>query len=227
MTAARVERLADGLWRWTTPSPNWRPGDDDHPGGWPQDVASVLHERDGVVTIIDPLAGAEDAALRMFLDERCARAERVVVALTASWHRRSAAEVAERCDAEIRAHRIVAADPAVHGLERVVPFDADVEIAPGVEAMLVGGLRQGEVVYWLAAHGALVTAEVLQGRPDGLRVGEDPAMESREALYEWVRALDRLPLRIVLPTHGPPERGGPEVIHRALARPPWRPAGSG
>src|ERR687886_571982 len=49
-------RHADGLWRWTTPSPSWRPGDDDRPGGWPQDVASVLHERDGVVTIIDPLA---------------------------------------------------------------------------------------------------------------------------------------------------------------------------
>ena len=219
----RAERLADGLWRWTTPHRAWRPGMDDHPGGWPQDVASLLHERDGVATIVDPLAGAEDAALWAFLDERCAAARRVVVAVPASWHGRSAAAVADRYDAEIRAHGIAAADPALQGLERLRPFDADGEIAPGVEAMLVGGLCQGEVAYWLPAHGALVTAEVLQGRPDGLRVGEDPAMASRTALDAWVRALDRLPLRIVLPTHGPPERGGPEVIRRALERPPWRP----
>jgi hypothetical protein len=200
---------------------------DDDPGGWPQEVASVLHERDGVVTVVDPLAGAEDTALWAFLDERCAEAQRVVVAVTASWHRRSAREVADRYDAEIRAHRIAAADPMLEGLDRLRAFDADSEIAPGVEALVVGGLRQGEVVYWLPAHGALVAAEVLQGRPDGLRVGEDPAMASREALYAWVRALDRLSLRIVLPTHGPPERGGPEVIRRALDRPPWRLDGSG
>ena len=223
----RAERLGEGLWRWTTPSPNWRPGDDDEPGGWPQEVGSVVHQRDGVVTIIDPLAGPEDDAIWTFLEERCAGADRVVVAVTASWHRRSAPAVADRFDADIRVHRIVAADEALRGLGRVRPFDSDGAIAPGVDAMLVGGLRQGEVAYWLAAHGALVTAEVLQGRPDGLRVGEDPAMESRAALYAWVRALDRLPLRIVLPTHGPPERGGPEVIRRALERPPWRPEPSG
>jgi len=200
---------------------------DDDAGGWPQDVGSVLHERDGVVTIVDPLAGAEDSALWTFLDERCARADRVVVAVTASWHRRSAAEVAERYDADVRVHRIAAADPPMQGLARVRSFDEDGEIAPGVEALRVGGLRQGEVVLWLPAHGALVTAEVLQGGPDGLRVGEDPAMASREALVAWVRALERLPLRIVLPTHGPPERGGPDVIRRALERPPWRPKGSG
>jgi hypothetical protein len=223
----RVERLADGLWRWATPHPAWRPGMDDGAGGWPQDVASVLHERDGVVTVVDPLAGAEDTALWAFLDERRAAAERVVVAVTASWHRRSAREVADRYHAGIRVHRIAAGDPAIEGLARVRAFDGDGQVEPGVEAMLVGGLRQGEVAYWLPAHGALVTGEVLQGRDDGLRVGEDPDVQSREALYAWVRALERLPLRIVLPTHGPPERGGPEVIRRALERPPWRPEGSG
>jgi glyoxylase-like metal-dependent hydrolase (beta-lactamase superfamily II) len=218
----RAERLAGGLWRWTAPHPLWRPGMDDDPGGWPQDVASVVHERAGVVTIVDPLAGAEDAPLWAFLDERCAGAQRVVVAVTASWHRRSAGEVADRYDAEIRAHRIAAADAELQGLDRLRAFDEDGEIAPGVEALLVGGLRQGEVVYWLPGHGALVAAEVLQGRPDGLRVGEDPAMASREALYAWVRGLDRLPITLVLPTHGPPA-SGPDAVREALARPPWRP----
>jgi len=218
----RAERLADGLWRWTTLHPLWRPGMDDDPGGWPPDVASVLHERDGVVTIVDPLAPAEDAALWAFLDDRCTGAQPVVVAVTASWHRRSVREVADRYDAAIRAHRIAAADPTLEGLDRLRAFDEDGAIAPGVEALVVGGLAQGEVVYWLPGHGALVTAEVLQGRPDGLRVGEDPAMASRDALYAWVRALDRLPITLVLPTHGPPASGR-AAIREALGRPPWRP----
>jgi len=115
----------------------------------------------------------------------------------------------------------------MQGLARVPPFEADGEVAPGVEALLVGGLRQGEVVYSLPEHGALVTAEVFQGRNDGLRVGEDPYLESRAALYEWARGLERLPVTLVLPTHWPPAPDGPDVIRRALERPPWRPNGSG
>jgi glyoxylase-like metal-dependent hydrolase (beta-lactamase superfamily II) len=109
----------------------------------------------------------------------------------------------------------------------VRPFDADGEVAPGVEALLVVGGRNGEVVLWLPEHGALVSGEVLTGRPDGLRIAPDPDLVSRDELYAWIRALDRLSVTLVLPTHGPPAADGPDVIRRALARPPWRLAGSG
>ena len=112
-------------------------------------------------------------------------------------------------------------------IARARPFDADGEVAPGVEALLVGGLRQGEVLYRIAEHGALVAGEVFYGAADGLRVGEDPALVSREDLYAWVRALERLDPVLVLPTHGRPAPDGPTVIRDALARPPWRFAGSG
>jgi hypothetical protein len=214
----RVQQLAANLWRWETPHPLWREGFDDEEGGWP---------RDGTATIVDPQAGEDDAALWAFLDEHAARAERVVVALTASWHLRSSVAVIERYGGEIRLHRLAAGDTVMQGVEHVRAFDADGEVAPGVEALLIDGYDSGEVVYWLAEHAALVSGEVFQGRPDGLRIGPDPYLVSRDALYAWIRALDRLPVTLVLPAHGPPAPDGPDVIRRALERPPWTLPGSG
>src|SRR5215211_7931563 len=89
----RAERLAANLWRWTTPHPRWRPGDD-RPGGWEQDVGSVLYAHGDAIAIFDPLAGEDDDALWRFLDERAAGAGRIVILLTASWHLRSAPAIA-------------------------------------------------------------------------------------------------------------------------------------
>jgi len=223
----RAEALAPNLWRWTTVHPLWRPGDDERAGGWERDVGSVLYARDGTVTIIDPLVGEDDHGLWAFLAERTAGAERVVVALTASWHLRSAPAVAERYGAEIRLHRIAAGDTVMRDVVRARPFDADGEVAPGVEALLVGGLRQGEVLYWLPEHGVLVAGEVFIGRPDGLRIGEDPYAASYDGLHAWLGTLVRLPVVTVLPAHGAPAPDGPGVVRAALARPPWRLMGSG
>jgi glyoxylase-like metal-dependent hydrolase (beta-lactamase superfamily II) len=80
---------------------------------------------------------------------------------------------------------------------------------------------RGEVAYWLPEHGVLVAAEVLQGTADGLRFAESPAIADSEALHAWLRDLDRLPVRVVLPTHGPPAPDGRAAIRAALARPPY------
>lgn len=223
----RVEQVAPGLWRWLTPSPHWREGDDADTGGWPREVGSLLYERDGTAIVFDPQIGADDPALWAFLDAHAGAAERVVVALTASWHRRDTVALIERYGGEIRLHRIAAGDTNMRGIERVRPFDADGEVAPGVEAFLVGGCINGEVVYWLPAHAAIVAGEVFHGRPDGLRIAPDPYLVSREDLYAWLEGLDRLPVARVLPTHGPPAVDGPDVIRRARERPPWQLAGSG
>jgi hypothetical protein len=136
----RCEQLAPGLWRWTAPHPAWRPGDD-RPGGWERDVGSVLYALGDTVTVVDPLVGPDDDAVWRFLDERAGAARSVVVALTAPWHRRSAAE--------------------------------------------------------------------------------SPALRSRDELHMWLRALDRLPVRLVVPSHGPPVSEGRAAIRRALELPPW------
>jgi glyoxylase-like metal-dependent hydrolase (beta-lactamase superfamily II) len=101
------------------------------------------------------------------------------------------------------------------------PFDDDGEVAPGVHALPVAGSDDGEVAYWLPRPRALVTAEVLLGTRDGLRFAESPALRSRDELRAWLRALDRLPVRLIIPSHGPPTPGGRAAIRAALARPPW------
>jgi hypothetical protein len=212
--SARGEELAAGLWRWTAPSPNWSPDQEQGPDAWDKDVGSVLYVRAGTATLIDPLVPEGDVERWAFLDERTAGAQ-VVVALTAPWHRRSAAEVAARLGAEVWIHR--------SGLPRVgVPgaraFDGDGAVAPGVEALVPAGLDEGEAAYWLPEYGALVAGEVFQGTPAGLR---SPAIADRGALHTWLRDLDRLPVEIVLPTHGPPARNGRAAIRDALARPPY------
>jgi hypothetical protein len=217
-----TERLAENLWRWTAPSPHWTPEKGQGPNAWEQDVGCVLYLRDGTATAIDPLVPPGDADRWAFLDERTAGA-RVLVALTAPWHRRSAADVAARYGAGVLIHRA--------GLPRLgVPgargFDGDGAIAPGVEALVPAGLVEGEAAYWIPEHDVLVAAEVLQGTAEGLRFAESPAIADRDALRAWLRGLDRLPVRLVLPTHGPPAADGRAAIRAALARPPHG-AGSG
>ena len=223
----RVETVADDLWRWLTPHPLWREGDDRESGGWPQDVASHLYVRDGTATIFDPQAGEDDGELWAFLDEHAGAAERVVVALTASWHLRSTAAVLDRYGGEIRLHRVAAGDTVMQGVANVHPFDEDGEIAPGVEALRVANHVNSEVLYWLPEHSAFVAGEVFHGRAGGLRIAPDPYLPSRDGLYAWLGALTRLPVTLVLPAHGPPAPDGPDVIRRALERPPWALPGSG
>jgi hypothetical protein len=223
----RAQELAANLHRWETPHPRWREGDDSETGGWARDVASHLYLRDGTATIFDPQVGEDDGELWTFLDARVGAAVRVVFALTASWHLRSTPALVERYGGEIRMHRMAAGDTVMQGVQRVRPFDADGEIAPGVEALLVDGYDAGEVVFRIPEHAAIIAGEVFHGRPDGLRIAPDPYLVSREGLYEWIRGLDRLPVTLVLPTHGPPAPDGPDVVRRALERPPWTLPGSG
>jgi hypothetical protein len=103
----------------------------------------VLYVRDGTATVIDPLVPPGDDARWAFLDENTA-GSRVRVALTAPWHRRSAAQVADRYRAEV----------------------------------------------------------LIEG---------------------WLRGLERLPVELVLPTHGPPAPRGRAAIRDALSRPPLGP----
>src|SRR6266567_1702742 len=94
-------RIADGLWRWTAPHPNWE--------NWPEhdelspDVGCVYYEADDATVLIDPLVPGEEE--ERFFGHLDADVERrglpVVILLTCAWHRRSASELAERYGARV------------------------------------------------------------------------------------------------------------------------------
>jgi glyoxylase-like metal-dependent hydrolase (beta-lactamase superfamily II) len=187
----QVRQIAPGLWRWTGLHPAWTPAEGG-PDGWDQEVGCYFYEGPDSIVLFDPLVPMEDRD-RFFeaLDRDVARVGRPVrVVVTVEDHRRSAAELAERYDAEI-------GSPV-----------AGVEVAADVLE---------ERVYWIPEHAALVFGDVLVGRDGGLWVPEPWLNERYDEGLRLLRPLLELPVARVLVTHGEPVlEGGREALAAAL-----------
>ena len=194
-----VTRLDDGLWRWTTAHPEWRPG-----GGWEQDVGCVYWEAADAVVLVDPLVPTEEAERTRFLAALDRDVERlgrdVAVLVTCSWHRRSAEELCER-----------------YGGRILAPGDGP--LPAGVTA--VDAPTASEVVYWLAGPAAIVPGDVLLGADGGVRLCPSSWL-GRGRLSDLAAELPpllELPVERVLTSHGPPvTSGGAAALARVLAR---------
>ncbi len=228
MERMRVQRLADGLWRWTAPHPEWREG-----ARWDRTVGSVYCETPDAVVLIDPLIPGDGADRERFwaaLDQDVERLRvPVVVLLTCRWHARGAEAVHRRYDA------VVWAPPkAVEGLEgmqgALVLADGFRPVS-GVEAHLTGlpSPSGDEAVFWLSEHRALVPGDVLLGdSAGGVRVAppewySDSPAEGRWYREELVPVLSRLatcdPLMLLV-SHGEPVLdGAPAALRAAFATP--------
>ena len=175
-----MQRLRDGLWRWTAPHPAWRPGAD-----WPRDVGCVYYEGERATVLIDPLVpprGDEERFWRA-LDADVERRDLPVhVVLTAPWHRRSTDSVVSRYGG-----RIVDA--------RAVPHVTVLEVPPADE---------GQLALFLDEHRALVVAEVLSDNGRGLEVLPSPALRDASQLQAFLTRLFELPVELILLAHGPP-----------------------
>jgi hypothetical protein len=189
-----VQRLADGLWRWTAPHPNaanW-------PGFGPPvppEVGCVYYEAPDAVVLIDPLlpAGEEEEFLA-YLDRDVARlALPVSILLTAAWHERSASILRER-------------------------YRASDRIPDSIEAYPVEGAPEEQLAYLIRPHRALVVAEIFVGDGHGgLALSPSPALEDRGALDRSLRAIAELPVELVLVSHGEPVlHDGRRAIELAL-----------
>jgi hypothetical protein len=202
LAPADLTEIDAGLWRWTARHPEWVAGaKPESPGDWPPEVGSVAHESGGALTLIDPLLPAEAEGLRAWLDERAAAAERVVVANTIKWHRRSRDEVAERYGASTSRARGA--------------------LPEGVEPVPIR--RAGETMFWLPKPAALVPGDRLIGdRRGGLRLCPRSWIgytgSTLDEVREALRPLLELPVQRVLVSHGEPVlRNGRGAIERALA----------
>jgi len=195
-----VTRIEDGLWRWTTPHPEWKPGAD-----WDENVGCVYWEGDDATVLVDPLIPTEDAERHRFLDALDRDVERhglpVAILVTCAWHARSSEELAERYGGRV-----------VDQSELdVVPAGVAVVPAPAAE----------EVVYWLAPVRSVVPGDVLLGTESGLTLCPTSWLSSRGGLEQLARDLApllELPVERVLTAHGPPALDGArEALASALA----------
>jgi hypothetical protein len=176
-----VQRLADGLWRWTAPHPN--------ADGWPDwgppvppEVGCVYYEAPDAVVLIDPLLpAAEEDEFLGFLDRDVERLDRPVsILLTARWHERSASILRER-------------------------YRADDRVPPTVGVYPVEGAPEQQLAYFIRPHRALVVAEIFAGDGHGgLALVPSPALTDRAALDRSLQEIAALPVELVLVSHGEP-----------------------
>ena len=235
-----VTPIADGLWRWTTPHPEWTP-EKDRPGGWGRMVGSVYFEPPAggsdAIALVDPLAppagSAESEKFWTALDRDVERTGLAVVIFVANgYHARGALEFyrryAGRHGAEIRAHSDAVARL---GFEPTHTFGADAAPRAGVEAFPIEALDVGETALFIRHHRALLFADAVIGAGGG-RLSVAPrswAAESEEAgarYRERFRASLRRMLELdpvmVLPSHGEPVlTGGRDALGAALEGPAW------
>jgi len=190
-------RVAEGLWRWTVPHPNWENWPDHE--RWPREVGCVYYEAADATVLIDPLvpADAEDEFFRHLDADVERRGLPVVILLTADWHRRSAPVLAARYGA-----RTGGPPPE------------------GVEEIAVGGADERHVAYFLRPHAALVVAEIFQVDVEGdLYLCRSPALKRPDELRASLDRLMELPVERLLVSHGEPVlEDAKERMAEALAR---------
>ena len=195
-----LTQIRPGLYRWTAPHPAYEPDPQpDSPADWPEQVGCVAYEAPDALVLIDPLV---PDSLWPALD-RLADGRRVAVLTTIGFHRRSRDAVAERYAA------------STSRAKKTLPA--------GVETIPIR--RAGETMVWIPEHATLVPGDrILGGREGGLRVCHDswlrylPTGMTGTELREALRPLLRLPIELVLVSHGEPVlSGGREALERAIA----------
>jgi glyoxylase-like metal-dependent hydrolase (beta-lactamase superfamily II) len=208
-----VDRIADGLWRWTALRPDW-----------PSPVGSTYCETADGVVLVDPLV-PEDDTERFWSaldgDVRQVGGE-VHVLVTVFWHVRSTAQMVERYSA-----RVWAPSSGRAAIERRSGVVTDV-FRPGDP--LPGGVaafrtaRAAEVVFWLPEHGAIVPGDVLLADAEHpLRLCPAswlPEKKTLADLRESLLPLLDLPVERVLVSHGEPVLDNGRAALAAVLRGP-------
>ena len=210
-----AQELRPGLWRWTTPHPEWTPEAD----GWEQEVGSYAYVTEDTLVLIDPLVPDDEAFWRE-LDHDVERAGPPHVLITIFFHTRSAQAILDRYDgARVWAHE--AAATRIEDETRVTDtFTAGARLPGGFEPRWIE--RGDEALYWLPARRALFAGDSLLGTAGGeVRLCprswfRDPT--TYEPFRESLRALLELPIELLLVTHGNPVlSNGRAALARALA----------
>jgi hypothetical protein len=183
--------VAEGLWLWRQPHPDWREGH-----GWEPEVSSFCVRSGGETVLLDPLAPPTSAR---DVWERLEAAQPSAAVILKPDHVRDV-------DLFVRWFGVRALGPNLYfrtdvprtELEPVVPGDG----LPGGLQALYDGRREVETPAYLPEQRALVFADALTAPGGVLRVWDTPWHEERAR--PALRALLELPLEHVLVSHGEP-----------------------
>lgn len=219
-----MERIADGIWRWTARHPEWHPR-----SAFGAAVASyVLRDGDDTV-VVDPIAlGGDVQALLDQLDVIVSG--RVQILITIPYHVRDAEPVWRRYrrdrKATIWGHHAVAKRLADgRGFHEIT---AGTMIGTGILPIAVGNPRRHEMPLFVRAHRALVFGDAVV-EADGLarvwiqrRITPERLDWYERRLRPSLEPLLEVDCDRLLVTHGTPVlSGGHEALRTALDTGPW------
>ena len=203
-----MEKLREGLWRWTVPHPAWDPEED-----WDEQVSCLAHASSEGLVLVDPLVELGDWTA---LDELVDREGAVVaVAVTAPFHERHAAEASRRYGAALFAPPLDRDRPALADAREI----GDGERLPGgVEAIVVP--EGPEALLYLSGARTLVAGDLLVARDGRLSLCPVSWLQREQDLGPVRRRIARaleLPLEAVAVSHGePPLFEGRAALEDAL-----------
>ena len=217
-----MQRLSEGLWRWTARHPEW------HPGDFGAEVACFAAQAGDTTLLIDPLLPADPEPVLEVVDQ--VLGDRLAILITIPYHVRSSEDLwrryRERAETTIHGHRACA--------KRLEDESAFREIEPGeplpggVTAHTIGKPRRYEMPLHVPSHDALVFGDAVAEWKGRLVVWSADKVDAkverfyRERFNPTLEPLLELRAETVLVTHGDPVMGGgTEALRKALDAKPW------
>ena len=224
-----MRALRPGLWHWTAPHPEWRPGEP-----WDRHVSSYAIDDGERLLLFDPIAPPNEL-------EKLAVERQSAVVLSAPWHERDTRGLVERLGVPVytplpdtaeylmetyglTAEQAGDGSPDVvwllkEGIGEAHPYAAGDRLEVGVEAF--PGQKPNDLVLWIERRRAVLAGDTLVDFGQGLQLNDrwlNPQGLTREQVVDGLRPLLELPVEHVLATHGGPYDRA--AMERALSRTP-------
>lgn len=223
-----MQKLTDGLWRWTARHPEW------HPGEFGAEVASFAARANGggdTLLLIDPLLPEDEAEAASVLEVLDSQAgDRVAILVSIPYHVRSSEELWRRYrkDAETTIHGHPAASKRLKDRSAFDEMEPGAPLPGGVTAHAIGKPRRYEMPLHLPSHDALVFGDAVAEHDGALRVWAADKVDAkverfyRDRFNPTLEPLLELGAENVLVTHGEPVMGGgTAALRKALEAKPW------
>jgi hypothetical protein len=217
-----MQKLTEGLWRWTARHPEW------HPGEFGAEVASFSAKAGDTTLVIDPLLPPDPEPVLETIDSTVTG--RLAILITIPYHVRSSEELWRRYRKD--------AETTIHGhracTKRLTDESGFREIEPGtplpgdVTAHTIGKPRRYEMPLHMPSHEALVFGDAVAETDGRLVVWATDKVDAkverfyRERFNPTLESLLELSWDRALVTHGQPLlRGGKDALRDALSTRPW------